>query len=113
MNVGEIFWVDFPARGGHEQAGRRPAIVAQDAAASDRLPTVLVIPLTTRLDALRFPGTLAIDPDATNGLRRASVALVFQMSVIDRRFLVSQLGHVGGEIMQEVWSAFDAITGRL
>jgi mRNA-degrading endonuclease toxin of MazEF toxin-antitoxin module len=112
MNVGEVYWVDFPARGGHEQAGRRPAIVAQTNDASARLPTVLVIPLTTRLDALRFPGTLAIDPDKMNGLRRASVALVFQISVIDRRFISSQLGHVSDEIMQEIWSTFDAITGR-
>jgi mRNA-degrading endonuclease toxin of MazEF toxin-antitoxin module len=112
MNVGDVYWIDFPARGGHEQAGRRPAIVAQTGDASDRLPTVLVISLTTRLDALRFPGTLPIDPEITNGLRRASVALVFQKSVIDRRFIGSQLGHLSEETMQDVWSAFDAITGR-
>ena len=113
MNIGEIFWVEFPARGGHEQAGRRPAIVVQDAAASSQLSTVLLVPLTTRLDALRFPGTVVIDPDATNGLRRASVALVFQMTAIDRRFLGSRLGQVSDEMMRAVWSAFDAITGRV
>ena len=75
MTVGEVHWVDFPPRGGHEQAGRRPAIIAQGASASARLPTVLVIPLTTRQDALRFPGTLAIEADSDNGLRRASVAM--------------------------------------
>ena len=37
MNVGDVHWVDFPSRGGHEQAGRRPAIVAQVAAASHQL----------------------------------------------------------------------------
>ena len=26
---GEVFWVDLPARGGHAQLGRRPAIVLQ------------------------------------------------------------------------------------
>ncbi len=29
MNVGEIFWVEFPTRGGRAQSGRRPAIVVQ------------------------------------------------------------------------------------
>ncbi len=29
MNAGEIFWVEFPTRGGRAQAGRRPAIVVQ------------------------------------------------------------------------------------
>ena len=51
MNVGEIFWVEFPARGGRAQAGRRPAIVVQK---EKSLPTVLLVPLTTQQDALRF-----------------------------------------------------------
>jgi hypothetical protein len=29
MNVGEIFWVEFPTRGGRAQAGRRPATITQ------------------------------------------------------------------------------------
>jgi mRNA-degrading endonuclease toxin of MazEF toxin-antitoxin module len=112
MNVGDVYWVDFPSRGGHEQAGRRPAVVAQVAAASDQLPTVLLIPLTTRLDALRFPGTVTIHPDQSNGLRRVSVALAFQMTVLDRRLVGDQLGQVEGGTMLAIWSAFDSITGR-
>jgi mRNA-degrading endonuclease toxin of MazEF toxin-antitoxin module len=112
MNLGEVYWVDLPARGGHEQAGRRPAVIAQSATASDLLPTSLNIPLTTRMDALRFPGTVTIRPDTRNGLRRPSVALVFQISAIDRRHIGSQLGYVGDEIMREIWTSFDAITGR-
>lgn len=60
MNVGEIFWVEFPTRGGRAQAGRRPAIVVQK---EKTLPTVLLIPLTTQQDALRFVGTILIEPD--------------------------------------------------
>ncbi len=85
MNVGDVYWVDLPSRGGHKQAGRRPAIVAQVAEATARLPTVLLIPLTTRLDAIRFPGTVTIEPNSSNGLRRVSVALSFQMTVSDWR----------------------------
>ena len=47
MKLGDVFWVEFPPQGGHAQAGRRPAIVAQVASASESLPTVLMIPLTT------------------------------------------------------------------
>ena len=32
MNIGDLYWVEFPTRGGHAQAGRRPAIIAQAAA---------------------------------------------------------------------------------
>ena len=66
MKTGEVFWVDLPARGGHAQLGRRPAIVLQTSEASSVLPTVLLIPLTTQLDALRFPGTLLVEPDPSN-----------------------------------------------
>jgi mRNA-degrading endonuclease toxin of MazEF toxin-antitoxin module len=52
MNAGDVVWVDFPPGAGRARAGRRPAIIAQTAAASDRLPTVLLIPLTTQQDAL-------------------------------------------------------------
>ena len=84
MNVGDLFWVEFPAGAGRAQAGRRPALIAQTAAVSTRLPTVLLIPLTTQLDALRFPGTALVETDADNNLRRPSVALVFQLTVMDR-----------------------------
>ncbi len=112
MSVGDLHWVEFPPRGGHAQAGRRPAVVMQGAVASASLPTVLLCPLTTQLDALRFPGTVLVEATATNGLRRNSVALVFQLTVLDRRLLGDQLGSVSPDIMQEIWRAFDEITER-
>ena len=66
MNVGDLHWVELPARGGHAQGGRRPAIVAQKTAT---LPTVLIVPLTSQLDALRFPGTVLVEAGKENGLR--------------------------------------------
>ncbi len=81
MNVGEIFWVEFPARGGRAQAGRRPAIIVQK---GKTLPTVLLVPLTTQQDALRFSGTILVEPDANNYLRQPSVALVFQRIALSR-----------------------------
>jgi mRNA-degrading endonuclease toxin of MazEF toxin-antitoxin module len=112
MRVGDVFWVEFPPRGGHAQAGRRPAIVAQTLEASDRLPTVLLIPLTTQLDALRFPGTVLVEPDADNGLRRTSVALVFQIAATDRRFIAERSGQVSAAVVRELWDALDDLTGR-
>lgn len=93
MKYGDIFWVSLPDRGGHEQRGRRPAIIWQDTDVF-QLPTVLIIPLTGSTDALRFPGTLPIDPSATNGLTARSVALVFQLGACDLSRVSDQLGHV-------------------
>jgi len=94
VKVGDIYWVDFPAGAGRAQAGRRPAIIVQGQTASEHLPTVLLIPLTTQQDALRFPGTVLVEADSNNGLRRASVALVFQLTVLDRGYLSDYLGKV-------------------
>lgn len=77
MNVGDVYWVELPARGGHAQTGRRPAIIMQAEAHAAKLPTVMLVPLTSQMDALRFPGTVLVEADGRNGLRRASVALVF------------------------------------
>lgn len=109
MTVGEVRWVELPVRGGHARAGRRPAVMAQTAAA---LPTTLIIPLTSQLDALRFAGTVLVEADTQNGLRRASVALVFQLTAVDRRHVSDRLGTVSQEVLDELWLAPDKLTGR-
>ena len=112
MNTGDVYWVELLPRGGHAQAGRRPAIIAQADAHGAALSTVLLIPLTSQLDALRFPGTVLVEADTHNGLRRASVALVFQLTAVDRRFVTKQLGEVAGAVMEQIWTALDELTGK-
>ena len=110
MNVGDLYWVEFPARGGRAQTGRRPAIIVQHRI---KLPTTLLIPLTSQLDALRFPGTVLIEANKQNGLRDASIALVFQLTAVDNRFITDRLGNVSQMVMQQIWSALDRLTGRV
>jgi mRNA interferase MazF len=112
VTVGDLHWVSFPTRGGHAQAGRRPALIVQSADASTRLPTVLLVPLTTQIDALRFPGTVLIEPDAGNGLRRPSIALVFQITAVDKQFVEERLGMASQTTIQTIWQALDEITAR-
>ncbi|HEX7860688.1 MAG TPA: type II toxin-antitoxin system PemK/MazF family toxin [Verrucomicrobiae bacterium] len=112
MKPGDLYWVEFPGGAGRAQAGRRPAIVVQGASASAKLPTVLLVPLTTQLDALRFPGTFLVESDSQNGLRLPSVALVFQMTAIDKRFLAHNFGRLSETDLQTVWSVFGEITAQ-
>ena len=112
MNVGDVHWVQMPG-GGHAQAGRRPAIVMQSEAATLGLPTVLVAPLTTQLNAARFPGTVLVEANAGNGLRQNSVALIFQMTALDRRFVEAPLGAVTDAVLAAIWQAFDRMTDRV
>src|SRR5918996_1487198 len=112
VSVGDIHWVDLPAANGREQRGRRPAVILQDDRYAGGLPVVLVVPLTTARAAMRFAGTTLIQPTAENGLRQASVALVFQLRAIDRRRIEERIGSVSAEVVHAMWAELDKLTGR-
>ena len=112
MTVGDIVWVELPPGDGREQGGRRPAVVFQDESFAGLSPVVLVIPLTTALAATRFPGTVLIHTSTENGLRQPSVALVFQMRGVDRRRFRERLGSLSPEVVAELHSTLDRLTGH-
>jgi mRNA-degrading endonuclease toxin of MazEF toxin-antitoxin module len=64
----------------------------------------LIIPLTSRLDALRFPATWRIDPTPTNGLSNPSVALIFQLGAADIRRIRQRLGRLNDSDLQAIQS---------
>jgi mRNA interferase MazF len=112
VTVGEIHWIELPPGTGHEQSGRRPAIIVQDQAYAGLLPVVLVVPLTTSTATLRFPGTVLIPAGPENGLRQPSVALVFQMRAVDRRRIGDRIGTVSADILAGIFAALDKLLGR-
>jgi len=97
VKLGYVHWVELPERGGREQAGRRPAVIWQDSAAFPQLPTTLVIPLSSQQGALRFGGTVLIQPSPVNGLSLPSVALVFQLGACDVRRIGQRLGRLSDQ----------------
>ena len=105
MARGDILTVrlPIPARGaGHEQVGYRPAIVVQTDVSDARLPTAMIVPLTSNLSALRFPHTFCVDPTLQNGLTRPSVLLVFQLRAVDKRRLSSRIGCLEGHHLEQL-----------
>jgi len=113
VKAGDLCWVHFPSPGAEPGAAvRRPAVVLQDEAVGSLLPTVLVIPLTLEVEALRYPGTVAVEPDRENGLQRSLVALVFQITAVDARLLEPTTGHLAPAILARIWAALDRLTGR-
>ena len=101
MDRGELHWVDLPpAVGGHEQTGRRPALVVQ--ANPSGHSTVVVVPFTTKMTALRFPYTVEIRPSGQNGLSAPSIALVFQVRAVDKKRLVGLAGHLESSILTQI-----------
>jgi mRNA interferase MazF len=94
MNIGDIYAVEIPASDGPEQAGVRPAIIAQASQFEAWLPTVLIVPLTSQLRAQTFPGTVLVSPDSENHLTKESVVLAFQLRAIDKRRLKNKIGRL-------------------
>jgi len=112
MQRGEIWKVDIPFTPGHVQAGQRPAVILQDDPFMVTLPTVLIVPLTGSQRAMRFPGTVLVQPDGQNGLTVPSVALVFQMRVLDQGNCLQHLGVLDPATLDQIFAELDKLTGR-
>lgn len=112
MKKGEIWRVMIPATPGHAQSGERPAIILQELVYNNSLPTTLIVPLTSKLVASRFAGTLVIQPDHQNGLTTPSVALVFQMRTIDKRNCLMPIGVLDVAALDQIFDLLDQLTGR-
>lgn len=98
MKKGEIWLIEIPSSNGHEQAGTRPAIVLSHVEAN----IVIIIPLTSNLQALRFPHTIEIKPSNKNGLKEISVALVFQIRAIDNKRIKNKIGEIEKPLLNEL-----------
>jgi mRNA interferase MazF len=112
MTRGEVWRVRLPSVPGHTQAGIRPAVIVQEDQASAALPTVLIVPFTSTRATLRFPGTLAVLPDGQNGLIVPSVALVFQLTAIDKIDCLQRLGALDAATLDLIFVELDKLTGR-
>ena len=95
MARGDIFLITLPrpvGELGHEQYGDRPAVVIQDDDATANLLTVVVVPITSNLSATKFPGSVLVKANRTNGLHKQSVILTHQIVTIDRRWVGRRIG---------------------
>ena len=98
MKKGDICQVVLPIGVGSEQYGERPAIVVAQATRN----FVIVIPLTSNRDALRFLHTFLISPTGSNGLKETSVALVFHLRSIAVSRVVKTLGRIDSKIKAKI-----------
>ncbi|QSJ18537.1 type II toxin-antitoxin system PemK/MazF family toxin [Nostoc sp. UHCC 0702] len=98
LERGEIWLADLNPTKGSEQGGTRPVIIFQNEVVSQFSTTVITIPLTTNLRRASLPTCLLI-PANEGGLERDSVALCYQLRVIDQSRLQRKLGKLSLEIM--------------
>ncbi|MDO9610371.1 MAG: endoribonuclease MazF [Serpentinimonas sp.] len=66
---GDIVWLSFTPQSGHEQAGRRPAVVLSPKAYNQRLGLLVCVPITNQIKGYPFEVALS-----GNGATAAALA---------------------------------------
>lgn len=74
-DAGDIIWLQFDAQAGHEQAGRRPAMVLSSRAYNEKTGLLIACPVTAKIKG--YPFEVALDDDP------ASVVLADQVKCLD------------------------------
>jgi mRNA interferase MazF len=98
---GKVWLADLNPTQGSEQAGIRPVIIFQNDLVSQFSTTTITIPLTTNQRRAALPVCLLIEK-GNGGLSQDSVALCFQMRVLDKNRLISILGQLSPEIITQL-----------
>jgi mRNA interferase MazF len=60
-NAGDVVWLEFDPQAGHEQAGRRPAVVLTPEAYNKKTNLMICCPLTTKIKGYPFEVLVEID----------------------------------------------------
>jgi mRNA-degrading endonuclease toxin of MazEF toxin-antitoxin module len=110
MRRGEVWRVRLPPDSGHVQAGVRPAVIVLHDVFHGPLPTTLIVPFTSQTATLRYPGTHLVQPSTSNGLTSPSVAMAFQMRVLDQRSCLARLGELDSIDLDLIIAAIDLLT---
>ena len=94
---GDAVWLTFDPQAGHEQAGRRPALVLSPATYNGRVGLALVCPITNQAKGYPFEVPLP------EGLGITGVVGADQVKSLDwRARKVSRIGVVPDEVLTEV-----------
>jgi mRNA interferase MazF len=84
---GDAIWLQFTPQKGHEQAGRRPALVLSPAEYNGKVGLVIVCPITGQKKGFPF------EVELPSGLKVKGVVLAHQIRSIDWRERWD--GHIG------------------
>ena len=100
---GDYIVVGFNPQSGHEQMGRRPALVVSHTLFNERTGLAIVCPLTNTDRHYPFHVAVADDPDVTG------FVMVEQVKSIDFRSRGAiRIGRVSDQVLEEVLSILEA-----
>lgn len=101
LKRGEVWLANLNPTQGSEQAGIRPVIIFQNDIISQFSTTTIAIPLTTNQRRASLPICMLIE-QGDGGLSQDSVALCFQIRVLDKTRLIRRLGQLSAETIAQL-----------
>ena len=101
---GDLVWLDFGPQAGHEQSGRRPALVLSPAAYNAKVGLALCCPITSQVKGYPF------EVPVPEGAAIAGVVLADQVRSLDWR---ARRAEVVGKVPARVYGAVRELIGAL
>ncbi len=101
---GDIIWIDFDSKQGHEQVGKRPALVISNSKYNQVTKMLIACPITSQIKGYAFEIPLQ------GGLKTVGVILANQVKTLDwqaRGFKFIE--RVSNELLEEVLDTLNAI----
>ena len=109
---GDIYYADLGTPTGFCQSGFRPVLIVSNDTANAHAPVITVVPLTSKHKAMHMPTHVLLPKQTVTGLKYTSVALVEQVTTIDKAQLQGHAGRVLDEhLMEEVAQALQVQLG--
>jgi mRNA interferase MazF len=103
-DTGDVVWISFDPQAGHEQAGRRPAVVLSPAVYNAKTSLMICCPMTTQIKKYPFEVIVA-------GLR-PSVVLADQIKSLDwRKRRARRKGAISAAELAEVRAKIRVLIG--
>ena len=101
IEKGDIWLVNLnPSRKGELGKNSRPCIVIQSTEANKILPTIVIVPLSSKKQRLEIE--IKITPDKTNNLKKESYVVWWHIYTIDKLNLVQKIGAINEEALGKI-----------
>jgi mRNA interferase MazF len=103
---GDIVWLQFAPQAGHEQAGRRPALVVSPRSYNEKVGLALFCPMTSQIKG--YPFEVLVDP----GAKAEGAILSDQLKSLDWRARdARKFDAVSDAVMRAVLARIAALVG--
>ena len=109
---GDIYYADLSPVVGSEQGGVRPVLIIQNDLGNRFSPTVIALPLTSRMGKAPLRTHVPLQPPQ-GGVRRPSIILCEQVRTLEKSRLRQHLGCLSGEKLALVERALALAVGGL